>query len=140
MMKIFKIFLSIGLQIIPAFLRLVFPQAVCGRANSNAPKSSDFNFHVIFSLLTNIVFFKIKKFQLNLNQSEQKISNYFNTQYEFLVSNTYIVIYPFITFWLECVATTLKGVVATHSNQKVIKGYVHIQLLSFSRLRIVEIA
>jgi hypothetical protein len=29
--------------------------------------------------------------------------------------------YPFITFWLECVATTPFNVVATHSNQKVIK-------------------
>ena len=31
--------------------------------------------------------------------------------------------YPFITFWLKCVATPLKRVVATHSNQKMIKEY-----------------
>ena len=39
------------------------------------------------------------------------------------ISIVQVILYPFITFWLECVATTLKGVVATHSNQKVIKGY-----------------
>jgi hypothetical protein len=34
-----------------------------------------------------------------------------------------VILYPFITFWLECVATTLKRVTDRHSNQKVIKGY-----------------
>jgi hypothetical protein len=37
--------------------------------------------------------------------------------------NGFFISYPFITFWLECVATTPFNVVATHSNQKVIKGY-----------------
>ena len=41
-----------------------------------------------------------------------------------LIGHFKFLAYPFITFWLECVATTPFNVVATHSNQKVIKGYV----------------
>ena len=83
-------------------------------------------FKIFIFNINNYVLIKIPKttFYCNWNKSGGNIFARWSFNFRIEQLTIIFVKYPFITFWLECVATTPFNVVATHSNQKVIKVYV----------------